>query len=262
MPNWIYITLTVKKGDPLQVWGAIRGRRDGDHGTPFTFNRLVPMPADIRNCGEIGTKSDLADKIIGSKPHFLKDGDYFIVEKHRRECEKRRYDYREVFELGVRRKKNLVKYGHADCLSWSTANWGTKWDACDAELSPNPEHEGKVLWFRTAWAPPEPIMAKLFAVFSDHELKYLTDSVENDWWTKDIVRGGKIVEHEEGCYDCDGIQPYEPFSLADLKRNPAAEIEPEASADRRSPVGKSLTSCLEAGMPIDNVESPTREEKQ
>ena len=62
MPNWVHNTLIVKKGDPQQVWDAIRGRRDGDRATPFTFNRVVPMPAAMRNCGEMGTKADLSPR--------------------------------------------------------------------------------------------------------------------------------------------------------------------------------------------------------
>jgi hypothetical protein len=218
MPNWVHNTLIVTKGDPKQVWDAVRGRRNDDCGTPFTFNRLIPMPADIRSCGEIGTKSDLADKIISSRPAFLDDDEYFINEELRTECEKLRYDYRAVFELGMRRERNRKKYGHADCLSWSTTNWKTKWDACDADLSPEPEHESKVLRFDTAWSRPYPVLEKLFAKFPEHEFEYLTDSVENDAWSIDIVRAGKVVEHKQGHYDYEGIQPYEPFTAGGLKK--------------------------------------------
>lgn len=234
MPNWVHNTLIVKKGDPQQVWDALRGRRDGDHLTPFTFNRLIPMPTGIRNCGETGTKSDLADEIIGSKPAFVEDDEYFIVDQYKTKCEKLRYDYREVFRLGMLRKKNREKYGHADWYDWSRANWGTKWDACNAGLSPKPEHGGKVLWFDTAWSRPDPVMEKLFAMFPEHEFEYLSDSVENDDWSTDIVRGGKIVEHKEGHYDYEDIKPYEPFTVEDLKRIPVDEITRRVEEQKRN----------------------------
>lgn len=224
MPNWVHNTLIVSKGDPQQAWDAIRGRRDGDNGQVFSFNRLIPMPTGIRNCGEIGTKSDLADEIIGSKPAFVEDDEYFIVDQYKEECEKLRYDYREVFQLGMLRKKNREKYGHADWHDWSCANWGTKWDACDAEFSQKPEHGGKVLWFDTAGSRPYPVMEKLSAFFPEHEFEYLTDSVENDIWSSDIARSGKIVEHKEGHYDYEEIKPYEPFTAEELKRIPVDEI--------------------------------------
>jgi hypothetical protein len=224
MPNWVLNTLIVREGDPQQVWNAIRGRRDGDHDNIFSFNRLIPMPTDIRNSEGHGTKSELADKIIASKPLFIDDDEYFIDEELRKECEDRRYDYRTTFEIGMKRKRNCEKYGHADWYGWSCANWGTKWDACDAEFSPKPEHGGKVLWFRTAWARPYPVMEKLFAMFPAHEFEYLTDSVENDIWSTDIARGGKIVQHKQGRYDYEEIKPYEPFTVEELKRIPVDEI--------------------------------------
>jgi hypothetical protein len=224
MSNTVYNILKVTKGDPQQVWDAIRGRRDGDYGTPITFNRLIPMPADIRNCGVIGTQSELADKIIASRPLGLDDDyEYFVNEELRKECEDRRYDYRATFEIGMKRKKNREKYGYADWYDWSCANWGTKWNAGCGKFATNDKGE-TLLTFGTAWSRPYPVMEKLFAMFPEHEFEYLTDSVENDIWSTDIVRGGKIVEHKGGHYDYDGIKPYEPFTVEELKRIPVDEI--------------------------------------
>ena len=234
MPNWVHNTLIVREGDPQRVWNVIHGRRDGNHGSVFSFNRLIPMPSDILNCGEIGTKSGLADKIIASRPSFIEDDEYFIVDQYKKECEKLRYDYREVFQLGMLRKKNREKYGHADWYDWSCANWGTKWDACDAVFSQKPEHGDKVLWFDTAWSRPDPVMEKLFAMFPEHEFEYLSDSVENDDWSTDIVRGGKIVEHKEGHYDYEDIKPYEPFTVEELKRIPVDEITRRVEEQKRN----------------------------
>ncbi len=82
-----------------------------------------------------------------------------------------------------------------------------------------------MLWFDTAWAPPYPVMEKLFTMFPEHEFEYLTDSVENEIWSIDIVREGKIVEHKEGHYEYEDIKPYEPFTVEDLKRIPLDEIK-------------------------------------
>jgi hypothetical protein len=77
-------------------------------------------------------------------------------------------------------------------------------------------------------------MEKLFAMFPEHEFEYLSDSVENDDWSTDIVRGGKIVEHKEGHYDYEDIKPYEPFTVEDLKRIPVDEITRRVEEQKRN----------------------------
>jgi hypothetical protein len=42
MPNWVTNYLQIKKGDPQQVWDAIRGEEDA-----FDYNRLIPQPSDL-----------------------------------------------------------------------------------------------------------------------------------------------------------------------------------------------------------------------
>ena len=53
MPNWVHQTMTVTKGDPHEIWAAIR---DEAGGRPFDFNRLVPQPAEVRESKESVTQ--------------------------------------------------------------------------------------------------------------------------------------------------------------------------------------------------------------
>ena len=57
---------------------------------------------------------------------------------------------------------NLAKYGHESWYSWCLANWGTKWEATDIDVSFSDENEISCS-FMTAWAPPIPVYEALVA---------------------------------------------------------------------------------------------------
>lgn len=44
--------------------------------------------------------------------------------------------------------------GDQDWYSWNIANWGTKWDICDAYIDQATEEDEITISFSTAWAPP------------------------------------------------------------------------------------------------------------
>ncbi len=46
---------------------------------------------------------------------------------------------------------NVRLYGHQDWYSWSTSNWGTKWNAYDTN-----DNEDNGIYFQTAWSNPTP----------------------------------------------------------------------------------------------------------
>jgi hypothetical protein len=52
---------------------------------------------------------------------------------------------------------NLRDYGHQDWYSWSTANWGTKWNA----YSQNSDEGSNEISFETAWGTPYPVIEAL-----------------------------------------------------------------------------------------------------
>ena len=75
---------------------------------------------------------------------------------------------------------------------WRTTHWGTKWGACDVEITQDDEDFLEIT-FNTAWSPPEPIV---HALRSKYECK-----------DEDSYRNGKYIsvswfyelEGEEGC---------------------------------------------------------------
>jgi len=76
---------------------------------------------------------------------------------------------REMRELGC--VKFREKYGvdaddgfNSGGYNWCVQNWGTKWNACDAEVVRN--YPCSVLiGFQTAWSPPIPVIQKLSELF-------------------------------------------------------------------------------------------------
>ena len=51
---------------------------------------------------------------------------------------------------------------------WCCENWGTKWNACiDEGVDWDVDGDYAIIHFNTAWAPPEPIIAKLREKFPD-----------------------------------------------------------------------------------------------
>ena len=54
----------------------------------------------------------------------------------------------------------MKKYGAADWYDWSNINWGTKWNASDANISAEYGDDNSYVIsysFQTAWAPPLPL---------------------------------------------------------------------------------------------------------
>ena len=58
---------------------------------------------------------------------------------------------------------NQKKYGYSDWYSWSVANWGTKWDACDTDITAHSE-DVLQLRFSTAWNLPKVWLERLFTM--------------------------------------------------------------------------------------------------
>lgn len=64
-------------------------------------------------------------------------------------------------ELNEFRQRLNVKYfGFTDWYSWSNANWGTKWEACEPQASPI-NMNSLYATYDTAWSPPIAFYEKL-----------------------------------------------------------------------------------------------------
>ncbi len=142
MPNWVYNTLKVIKGDPQEVFAFVRTEE-----SVFDFNTLVPQPEGLYR-GSLGPRE---------------------------------------FE----------KYGKNNWYNLNNANWGTKWNACEARYSTKvPEH---IIWFRTAWDAPAPVFVALAKRFPGHEIVVYSDESDNHYHTTFTLKDGLLTNVDEPC---------------------------------------------------------------
>lgn len=82
--------------------------------------------------------------------------------------------------------------------SWAIDNWGTKWNACDAEYSTkDPEH---VIWFDTAWDPPVPVFEALAKRFPGHEVVVYSDEYMNHLHVTFTLNNGQVTWAGDQCH--------------------------------------------------------------
>tara|TARA_R110002020_G_scaffold60229_1_gene163490 strand:+ start:479 stop:895 length:417 start_codon:yes stop_codon:yes gene_type:complete len=90
--------------------------------------------------------------------------------------------------LGEAERKECAAKGIPNWYDWCRENWGTKWDCSEVEIEVWNENEvdDDFIWvtyqFKTAWAAPHPVIAKL----------------KSDWPHLSFC-GGYVHEGHEGC---------------------------------------------------------------
>lgn len=57
--------------------------------------------------------------------------------------------------------KCFAETGHKGWYDWSSANWGTKWNAYSSVTDPEGEADSCRIKFDTAWSPPRPVLIEL-----------------------------------------------------------------------------------------------------
>jgi hypothetical protein len=137
---------------------------DEGHATAFDFNKLVPMPAELRDTTDdhgIAYTLYYGDAETLLERFWVKEANITTIEQLRHYLEDRNPDLRATAD---RWKANMEKYGVGGWYDWSCEYWGTKSNACYAELWSNPGGSLHVQ-FDTAWSFPFPVMEKLVAEF-------------------------------------------------------------------------------------------------
>ena len=149
MPNWCRNILNVS-GDEAAVAEFASKLTENELGEPtLSFNAFVPMPEELAGISRGGRQID---------------GEYV---RHWREVVDDKTGERVAVKVDQAALRE--KYGHSDWYEWSIANWGTKWDANDADASVEP---GRVYAsFDTAWGPPVEFVVKLQDLYPDLEIE-------------------------------------------------------------------------------------------
>lgn len=131
-----YVTLqpTTRQQDGLNV------RVDEEEESYLDFDKIVPMPKEIRQTSEMAS------------------GD-LIQMMHRNSTKQ----LREKYERRLKRLENTCqrKYGVKGWYDWCVKYWGTKWNSYETRWGGINDQGDEVLFFQTAWSPAEPVYMKL-----------------------------------------------------------------------------------------------------
>mgnify|MGYP000102015851 FL=1 len=164
MPNHVTNILTIT--GPEELVAKIKSEISGtyDDGTPMhiDFNKIIPRPGTLNITSGSSTSNGIAiikyragdpsdiEKIMGynwatefATPEELIT---YMLEKGTANLEE-----------AQQALDNLRYYGHQDWYSWSTSNWGTKWNA----YSQNSDEGSNEIAFETAWSTPYPVIEAL-----------------------------------------------------------------------------------------------------
>jgi hypothetical protein len=170
MPNHVTNILTITGPEELvaRIKSEIAGTYDDGEPRFIDFDKILPRPASLNITSGSSTSNGIAilkyragdpsdiRKIMGYNwatefatpelliTHMLDKGIANLVEAQQA-------------------LDNLRDYGHQDWYSWSTSNWGTKWNA----YSQNSDEGSNEISFETAWGTPYPVIEALSRKFPE-----------------------------------------------------------------------------------------------
>jgi hypothetical protein len=225
MPNWCQIQFTVR-GTPEAVGRFKAGVEGMDEGEKqeFDFNRILPMPPELHiesgSTGDIGYAAFYGDASgVLQYPWVMAEG-ITTVDELRAFLDKKDPRY---YEMGTKYHENTQNHGHATWYSWSTANWGTKWNACHIDLTDNGE-SGLEYRFDTAWSFPEPIFYGLAEKFPDVTIDGTMDEEGGYFYGSFSIKEGELtLDYEEG------VRPGGPYDYNEDDEEEEEEAEGEGA---------------------------------
>ena len=164
MPNHVTNILTITGPEELvaKIKSEISGSYDDGEQMYIDFNKIIPRPDSLNITSGRSTSNGIAilkyragdptaiNGIMGYQwaTEFATPEDLinYMLEKGSANLEE-----------AQKALDNIRDYGHQDWYSWSTSNWGTKWNA----YSQNSDEGSNEISFETAWSTPYPVIEAL-----------------------------------------------------------------------------------------------------
>jgi hypothetical protein len=166
MPNHIQNRIKITGSEELvkQVVDSLKGKYEDGTNRSVDFNTIKPMPKSLNL--ESGSEGDLAHNLLfgWSKAKYFPISTEEYQKRFREMSPEQR---RRCVDLGLQYQENLENHGHTTWYNWSTANWGTKWNAYQ---NPDSRDTSDTLHFQTAWSSPVELIKQLSAKFPDVEI--------------------------------------------------------------------------------------------
>lgn len=124
--------------------------------------------------------------------------EYKERDKNSKYSDKACQQYDNLESMGKQLVELKEKYGFDNWYDWRTANWGTKWNACDT----NYDKDSESLRFDTAWSIPYPILTKMAKDNPNSEINGYSEE-ETGWFEEYDLKDGvvKINARGENVYD-------------------------------------------------------------
>ncbi len=221
MPNWVFNTLEIEKGNEEYLFNDKKFTFEALIPMPEELKRTISGGV-IGECMAYAylkehTKEEFLDKCnyyrpgvlkrsmtkeemlnalkerVGDNPvmfndetHHEKKADengrehYYVVEEN--------YGHT-IEEIGKYYLGLEEKYGCSDWYNWACEHWGTKWDACEAEISDDGDKYS--IRFDTAWGCPDLWVEELTKRGIDFNLYY---EGEEGWRGMFVSRGGTLTD--------------------------------------------------------------------
>ena len=222
MPNHVTNIIEIK-GDPARVKALFEAVKSDEHGLgSIDFNKIIPMPPDLNIEEGSRTKRGLEayNDFIEVYTFNGKKEDFDLLnipEKAEQAFLRVRPDIdRTAWDLGRQAFQNEQKYGTPTWYKWRIKNWGTKWNAYG--YKDGVQFDGKSLRFLTAWAPPQPVIAKLSEMHPDLDFihQFASEDIgvncgEDEYHNGSLCgeyrpAGQEAVDFANGLWNLDGME--------------------------------------------------------
>lgn len=187
MPNYVRHNVLIK-GDKEDIARCYEQITKGEFG--FSFGNIIPMPEELKL--PEGNLAHYADEWRKADAEGKKE-----IENKVKQCVDKGESVSEKMQQYA---DNITKYGFPTWYGWCIENWGTKWDACKADIDHYNGHI--ILNFDTAWSTPMKVFIALskqyptiniYASFADEDLGWNCGEYE--------IKGGMVTSEKVGDFD-------------------------------------------------------------
>lgn len=206
MPNWVQNEIIFENANDEKVAALIRELKlaTETEESAFDFNKLIPMPESLNI--ESGSRTDraiayyvterLSIPVEQTNLASLISNCYNnnwaaeVVSRLKKAIESGSpdEDWDKLYEMGKQYIFNREHYGCYTWYDWCCRNWGTKWNASDADWS----LDSGMLVFQTALSAPFPIIQAISEKYPDLEFTHR-------WADEDIGSNCGSMFYSEGC---------------------------------------------------------------
>jgi hypothetical protein len=196
MPNHTANNFTIT-GPIADIKRFIDIAKDGD--TELSFNKLVPMPDELRGISSpvrIMTQAEI-DEVWATWNKQKADGTLSEYQKGG------------PFGLGITQETSdrlIEKYGTNDWYEWAVKNWGTKWDCYDVtswDITEDGDITSAGINYQTAWSPVTNAWERISKNYPSLEFFHEFADEGGGFVGNQLIQNGDIVEDNDYEWDSD-----------------------------------------------------------